>query len=207
VGRTVDTTIGERASMNHRKLIRRACLALAGIAPLVAAQAASAHAIVSPPTVAAKETQVFTLAVPTEEAGATTTSITLTVPDGFSIDSFEAVPGWKRTVQATGSGEEAVIRSVTWTGGKVPTDEDSIFRFVGTATKNVSLPVRQTYSDGKVVEWTGAEGSDDPAPTLKTVSSIGGGGSDTLSIVAIVLGGVALVLSIVGLVSGKRSLA
>jgi uncharacterized protein YcnI len=193
--------------MSHRKLARRACLALAGIAPLVAAQAASAHAIVSPPTVGAKETQVFTLAVPTEEEGATTTTITLTVPDGFSIDSFEAVPGWQRTVQSTGTGENTVVRSVTWSGGKVPTDEDSIFRFIGTATKSVSLPVRQTYSDGKVVEWTGAETSDTPAPQVKTVSSLGGGGSDTLSIVAIVLGGIAVVLSIVGLVGGKRSLA
>jgi uncharacterized protein YcnI len=187
--------------MFQRKLTRRACLALAGIAPLVAAQAASAHAIVSPPTVGAKETQVFTLAVPTEEEGATTTTI------GFSIDSFEAVPGWTRTVQSTGTGDSAVVRSVTWTGGKVPTDEDSIFRFVGTATKSVSLPVRQTYSDGKVVEWTGAESSDTPAPQVKTVSSLGGGGSDTLAIVALVLGGIAIVLSVVGLVGGKRSLA
>jgi uncharacterized protein YcnI len=193
--------------MHHRKLARRACFALAGIAPLVAAQAASAHAIVSPPTVEAKQTQVFTLAVPTEEAGATTTTITLTVPDGFSIDSFEAVPGWQRTVQSTGAGDNAVVRSVTWTGGKVPTNEDSIFRFIGTATKNISLPVRQTYSDGKVVEWTGTESSDTPAPEVKTVSSLGGGGSDTLAIIALVLGGIAIVLSVVGLVGGKRSLA
>ena len=192
--------------MTHRKLARCACIALASIAPLVAAQAASAHAIVSPPTVEAKQTQVFTLAVPTEEEGATTTTITLTVPDGFSIDSFEAVPGWTRTVQSTGTGENTVVRSVTWTGGKVPTNEDSIFRFIGTATKSISLPVRQTYSDGKVVEWTGNETSDTPAPEVKTVSSFGGG-TDTLAIIALVLGGIAIVLSVIGLVGGRRSLA
>ena len=33
------------------------------------------------------------------EGDATTTKVVLTVPDGFSIDSFVAAPGWKRDVQ------------------------------------------------------------------------------------------------------------
>ena len=70
---------------------------------------------ISPPVALANDGQLFTLAVPTEKENATTTKIVLTVPDGFSIDSFVAAPGWKRDVQQTGSGENAVIQKVTWT--------------------------------------------------------------------------------------------
>ena len=96
--------------------------AAAALVTLVFADAAFAHAVISPPVAKAKVLQVYTLSVPTEEEDATTTEIELTVPDGFSIDSFAPSPGWKREVQATGSGEEAVVQKVTWTGGKVPTE-------------------------------------------------------------------------------------
>ena len=53
--------------------------AVAAFAALAYAEAASAHANLSPPVALAKEGQVFTLAVPTEKEGATTTSIELDV--------------------------------------------------------------------------------------------------------------------------------
>ena len=119
-------------------------------------------------------------------------------------------PGWKRSVQQTGSGEDTVIQKVTWTGGNVPTEEDSVFQFLATpaSSKTYSFAVRQTYSNGKVVDWTGSESSDTPAPTIEAKSSLGGG-SSTLSIVALVVGGVALVLAVVALVArrGGRALA
>ena len=137
----------------------RFTLAAAGAAALtlVLASVASAHAIMSPPVAKSKVPQQFTLSVPTEEEGATTTEIELTVPDGFSIDSFEPSPGWKREEAATGSGEERVIQKVTWSGGKVPTDEDAVFRFNGSMSsdKTYTFTVRQTYSNGKVVDWSG----------------------------------------------------
>jgi uncharacterized protein YcnI len=153
--------------------------------------------------------QQFTLAVPTEKAGATTTEIQLTVPNGVAIDSFEPEPGWKRTVSSSGSGDAAIVNTVTWSGGAVPTDEDSVFRFQATLTggsKTYTFGVRQTYSDGSVVEWTGAENSDTPSPVIKGVSSIGGGSSSTLAIIAIVVGVVALLLAGASLLSGRRSL-
>jgi len=127
----------------------------------------------SPPVAKAKLAQQFTLSVPTEEAGATTTTIELTVPSGFAIDSFEAEPGWTRAEHATGSGEQKTIQQVTWSGGKVPTDEDAVFRFNGSmnSSKTYTFKVRQTYSNGKVVDWTGSESSDTPAPTIEAVSS------------------------------------
>lgn len=192
--------------------MRTALLAAAAAAvTLVLASPAFGHAIMSPPVAKAKVDQQFTLSVPTEEEGATTTEIELTVPDGLSIDSFEPAPGWQRTEQASGSGEERVIQKVTWAGGKVPTDEDAVFRFNGSldSSKTFSVPVRQTYSNGKVVDWSGTESSDTPAPTIEAKSSLGGGGNSTLAIVALALGALALVIAIVALVSrrGERALA
>jgi uncharacterized protein YcnI len=189
--------------------LRQALVAAAAAAlALVLADAAFAHAIMSPPVARAKVLQQFTLSVPTEEAGATTTAIQLTVPSGFSIDSFEAEPGWKRTEQATGSGETKTIQQVTWSGGKVPTDEDSVFRFNGStnSSKTYTFKVRQTYSNGKVVDWTGSESSDTPAPTIEAVSSFGGS-SSTLTIVALIVGGIGVLLGIVGLTTRGRPIA
>ena len=77
--------------------------------------------------------------------------------DYFNIDSFQAAPGWTRDVKSTGSGDSAVITKVTWTGGKVPTEEDSVFGFNASTTgsKTYVFKVRQTYSSGEVVDWSG----------------------------------------------------
>jgi len=190
--------------------MRKALLAAAATAlALVFADAAFAHAIVSPPVAKAKVAQQFTLAVPTEEEGAATTTIELTVPGGFSIDSFEAEPGWKRAEQSTGSGEGKTIQKVTWSGGKVPTDEDAVFRFNASldSSKTYTLNVRQTYSNGKVVDWTGKESSDTPAPLVDGVSSLGGGGTTTLTIVALIVGAIGVLLGIAGLATRGRPLA
>ena len=177
-----------------------AVVAVAAVA-LVAAASASAHAHISPPVALAKAGQLFTLDVPTEKEGATTTKIMLTVPSGFSIDSFVDAPGWKREVKSTGSGEEAVIQSVTWTGGNVPTGDTTGFQFLGLAasSKTYAFSVEQSYSDGSVVNWSGPESSDTPAPSVEAKSSLGGGGSSMLAIVALVVAAAALVLGAVGL--------
>jgi uncharacterized protein YcnI len=198
--------------MTIHRSVARSVLAVAGLAvgALVLTSNAFAHAEMSPSVALAKSTQLFTLAVPTEEENATTTTIEFTPPSGFSIDSFVPSPGWKRTVQQTGSGEDTVIQRVTWSGGSVPTEEDSVFQFLATpaSAKTYSFAVRQTYSNGKVVDWTGSESSDTPAPTIEAKSSLGGGTS-TLSIIALVVGGAALVLAVVALVArrGGRALA
>src|SRR3954451_2467602 len=158
---------------------RTALAALVAPAALTFAATAFAHAEVSPPVALAKEGQVFTLAVPTEKENATTTSIELTPPSGFAIDSFYPSPGWKRSVQQTGSGEEATVTKVTWTGGAVPTGEDAAFSFVASTAGSgtYTFAVKQTYSDGSIVEWSGPESSDAPAPVVKAVSSFAGGTS------------------------------
>ena len=194
-----------------RRTTRAGLLATAGATALVVAAAASAHAIVSPPVALDEKLQQFTLSVPTEKQGATTTTIELTVPSGFAIDSFEPAPGWTQKVQTSGSGDSAVVQKVTWAGGATPTDQDSVFRFNASTSgaKTYVFEVRQTYSDGSVVDWNGSESSDTPAPSVEAVSSLGGGGSSTLTIVAVALGALALVVSVTGLLvrGGGRGLA
>ena len=183
--------------------LRALALASVTTAALVVAASAAAHAHVSPPVALSKSGQVFTLAVPTEKEGVTTTKVVLTVPDGFAIDSFVPASGWKRDVQQTGSGEEAVVKSVSWSGGSVPTGEDAAFQFLAQAqsSKTYTFGVEQTYSDGSIVNWNGSESSDTPAPTVEAKSSLGGGGGSTLAIVALVVGAVGILLGGLALVS------
>jgi uncharacterized protein YcnI len=192
--------------MTTRRRLAFGAVALASLvaAALVLSSVAFAHAEMSPSVSLAQATQLYTLAVPTEEANAVTTMIEMTPPSGFSIDSFAPTPGWKRTLQQTGSGDSAVVQKVTWTGGHVPTGEDSVFPFLATpsSAKTYTFAVRQTYSNGKVVDWSGSESSDTPAPTIEAKSSIGGG-SSTLAIVALVVGAAGLVVAVVALV-GRR---
>ena len=122
------------------------------------------------------------------------------MPTGFSIDSFAPSPGWHRVLRQRGSGADGVVQKVTWTGGDVPTGEDSLFQFLAEAAKpgTLTFGVQQTYSDGSIVNWTGSEHSEAPAPTIDVVSSLGaaggsGGGVTVLEIIAIVLSALALV--------------
>jgi uncharacterized protein YcnI len=181
----------------------RHILPLAGAAALIAAAGASAHAIVSPAVSLANELQLYSLAVPTEKANAFTTKIVITLPRGFSIDSFVPSPGWKRVEQSTGSGENAVITQVTWTGGHVPTEEDALFQFLAEPAKpgTYTFQVQQTYSDNSIVNWADPATGADPAPAIQVKSSIGGGGRSTLAIVALAVGAVGVLLGGVALVS------
>ena len=178
---------------------------------LIIAAGAAAHAEMSPAVALTSHGQLFTLAVPTEKESAATTKVELTPPDGFAIDSFVPSPGWTRNVKSTGSGEQTKIEQVTWSGGHTPTEEDAVFQFLASAdsSKTYSFKVRQTYSDGSVVDWSGAESSDTPAPQVEFKSSLGGGGSNTLAIVALVVGVVALVVAFITLFAGggRRAVA
>jgi uncharacterized protein YcnI len=190
---------------------RRGLVAVAAVVLAVPA-AASAHAEISPPVSLKGKLQLYSLAVPTEKENVVTTKIVLTVPSGFSIDSFAPSPGWHRTLGQSGSGENAVIQTVTWTGGRVPTGEDSLFQFLAqpASSQTYTFTVQQTYSDGSIVNWAGAESSDAPAPTIEARSSLGDGGSSVLSIVAVILGALGLLAGAFALVSrgaGDRALA
>lgn len=187
------------------------CAAL--VTALVATSAAMAHAKVSPPVIQKGTDYVFTVAVPTESETASTTMVELTPPEGFTIDAVTPTPGWDVNVQKSGSGESAVITKVTWSGGTIPPEQASNFAIVGEAEseEDYALDVRQTYSDGKVVDWNGPEDSDTPAPVVEAKSSLGGGGTSAITWIAVILGAVAVVLAFVALIGrgggGNRELA
>jgi len=185
-------------------------LAAISVVALVAAVGASAHARMNPAVSLANKLQLYSLAIPTEKAApATTTKIVLTLPKNFSIDSFVPSPGWKRVEQQSGSGNNAVITQVTWSGGRVPTEEDSLFQFLAQPGNagTYTFHVQQTYSDGSIVNWADPETGQDPAPTIDVVSSVGGGGTSTLTIVALAIAAVAVLLGGIAVVSrGGRPL-
>ncbi len=187
-------------------------IAIALIVPALAC----AHARVSPAVSLSGKLQLYSLAVPTEKAGLTTTRIVMTVPNGFGIDSLVPPPlGWHQVIQQTGSGDSAVITKVTWTGGSTPTGEDSLFQFLAqpASAQSYTFGVQQTYSDGSIVNWSGPESSASPSATIQAVSSIGGGGTSTLTIVALIIGVLGLlaggfaVVSTTGRGAKQRTLA
>lgn len=172
--------------------------ALATTAALALPATAAAHARLSPPVSLAGELQLYSLAVPTEKAGLTTSTIVMSVPSGFSIDSFAPPPpGW--TMHAN-----PALTRVTWTGGRTPAGEDSLFQFLAqpAAAGKYTFQVQQTYSDGSIVNWAGPEGTADPAPSIEAVSSIGGGGTSTLTVVALIVGALGLLAGGYAIVSG-----
>jgi uncharacterized protein YcnI len=187
---------------------RRALVALAVVSvALIAPAAASAHARISPAVSLSGELQLYSLAVPTEKEGLTTSKIVLTVPSGFGIDSFvPPAPGWHMQIASTGSGDNAVVTKVTWTGGRTPTGEDSLFQFLAqpSSAQTYTFQVEQIYSDGSIVNWSGPESSEAPAPTIQAASSLGGGGTSTLTIVALIVAALALLVAVFAVVGGSK---
>jgi len=179
--------------------------ALIGV--LLTPAVAYGHARVSPAVSVPGQLQLYSLAVPTEKQNVTTTKVVMTVPSGFGIDSFvPPPPGWTQHLQQTGSGDSAVVQQVTWTGGRTPTGEDSLFQFLAqpASSKAYTFGVQQTYSDGSIVNWAGPESADAPAPTIEAKSSLGGGSSvSALTIVALVVGLLGLGAGGLALLSGS----
>jgi uncharacterized protein YcnI len=178
--------------------------------------AASAHARISPPVSLSGKLQLYSLAVPTEKSGLTTTRLVMTVPPGFGIDSFAPPPSpWHVQLAQTGSGDNAVVTKVTLTGGNTPTGEDTLFQFLAqpSSARTYTFQVQQTYSDGSIVNWAGAENSDAPAPSIEAKGSLGGGGVSVLTIIALVVGALGLLAGAFALLSsssggsGARELA
>ena len=148
--------------MNGKSPIRRrwlVALVVAGAGLLLPA-VASAHARVSPAVSVASKLQLYSLAVPTEKSGLTTTQDRddRARPGSGSTRSSRRRPAGPQQVQQTGSGDSAVITKVTWTGGKTPTGEDSLFQFLAqpASSKTYTFQVQQTYSDGSIVNWAGS---------------------------------------------------
>lgn len=140
---------------------------------------ASAHVTVQPKEAPAGSYQVFTVRVPSEKDAATT-QVKVAIPDGVNISRFEPKPDWTYEVE---KGAEDKIVSVTWkaTGSGLGATEFGEFRMQGKIAddaKELSWKAYQTYSDGEVVEWTGAPDADKPASVTTVTASTGDGHGD-----------------------------
>ena len=179
--------------------MRRVLFAALAAAVLLTTAPAWAHEEINPKTLSTGTPTFFTLSAANEKK-VDLTKVVLTAPSGVPLgEAIHQPPGWTASKTDT---------AVTWTGGKVPTDEDAVFRFNASldSSKTYTVKVRQTYSSGKVVDWTGSESSDTPAPLVDGVSSLGGGGTTTLTIVALIVGAVGVLLGIAGLATRGRPL-
>ncbi len=210
----------------------RKSLALTALLMALAAPVACAHVTLQPKTAAAGAYAVETVRVPNETEDAVTTKVQVQMPAGFADALYAATPGWGVTVRKeklatpvqTDDGEITEgVAEITWTADS---EADGIqpgqfldfplsVQIPGQAGDTLTFKALQTYSDGKVVRWIGAEGSDFPAPTVKVTAQADDHAaaaapkattvvkkeeaSNTLAIIAIALAAAALLAALVRL--------
>jgi periplasmic copper chaperone A len=174
-------------------------LALAtAIATLAVPAAAQAHVTLQPNQAAAGAFTVLDVRVPTERDNASTAKVDVQFPAGFASVSYQAVPGWKvrvvkkklATPVQTDDGPitEGVNRMI-WTrtsrsGGIKPgqfQDFPISVQIPGKAGDKLTFKALQTYSNGEVVRWIGAAGSDAPAPQVTVTAAAKAGAAKATS--------------------------
>jgi uncharacterized protein YcnI len=191
------------------------------VCSMVFAAIASAHVVVYPKDTIQGSYEKFTVRVPTEK-DVPTVKVEVKFPiDAVTVSRFEPKPGWNYEIAKDANGK---ITGVTWTatGDGLSSTEFGDFSMQGkvadTATQ-ISWKAYQTYKDGSVVEWVGAEGSDKPASITTVKAKTAGTAADShgntdaahaadsgksssstalyLSIAAVVLGALSLIVSLV----------
>ena len=134
-----------------------------------------AHVEVGPEEAPAGEFQRFVLSAPTEREDVSTTEVRVEVPEGFLVGGVQPVPGWEAEFEEEGG----TVRAITWSGGEIRPREFQEFIFSArTPQETGQYPWRalQTYGDGEVVEWTGAEDAEHPASLVQIVEGGAGPG-------------------------------
>jgi uncharacterized protein len=166
----------------------RTLAAATAVAMLAIPAAAQAHVTLQPNTAPAGAFTVLDVRVPTERDDASTAKVDVQFPNGFAAASYQAVPGWRvqvikkklTTPIQTDDGPitEGVSRMV-WTrtsrGGGIKPGQFQDFpisvQIPGKAGDKLTFKALQTYSDGEVVRWIGAAGSDTPAPQVTVIAA------------------------------------
>ena len=149
----------------------------------IAAPAAQAHVSLNPKSVTANSFGRLDVRVPNERDDASTKSVVLYFPSGFYSASYKRVWGWTAKVSmrklatpvpsADGDITEEVAK-ITW---RATTKSNWIapgsfeefglsMRIPNKPNATLTFPARQSYSGGEVVNWSGAAGSETPAPSI-----------------------------------------
>jgi periplasmic copper chaperone A len=199
---------------------RLTAAAVAALLTLAFAGLASAHVEVQQTSAPPGDLAPVTIQVPNESETASTTSIAVQIPEGVDIVRVDPKPGWKyaltkeKLTNPSTSGDLSAterVKTITWTGGPIAPGEFTTFSMLvatpDTPGKTITFPTVQTYSDGKVSRWIGAEGSDLPAPQIAIAAEEGG--TDAAAATSSDSGKTnwALGLGIAGLVVGLGALA
>jgi len=161
--------------------------ALVAGALLVAPATAGAHVTVHPNALPAEGYTIVNVNVPNEEASADTTKVEVQMPPGFASASTVPLPGWTAKtstsklatpIQTDDGPIDTQVDTITWTADKgagLPPGTLGQFpisvKIPGKAGDILTFKALQTYSDGEVVRWIGAPGSDKPAPTVAVTES------------------------------------
>lgn len=136
---------------------------LLGIATLAFSGSVSAHVVVKPAEVVTVGFQTFSIGVPNEK-DISTTSVKLVIPEGLKYVQPTQKAGWKIDIEKDGTGEEATVKSITWSGNEIKPGYRDDFTFSGQVpeqTTELQWKAYQTYSDGTVVSWDKASSGDD----------------------------------------------
>lgn len=190
------------------------------LAMMLFAGMASAHVVVYPQQTTQGVYEKFTVRVPSETPNTNTVKVEIKFPDGVSVSRVEPKSDWKYELSKDATGKITGV-VFTATGAGLSATEFTEFNLSGKVAadaKSLSWKSYQTYKDGSVAEWVGAEGSQKPASvtTVKAAANADAGGHDSgkqaaadagtadkdsnlpliLSIVAAVLGALALIVSL-----------
>ncbi|MFD0678889.1 MULTISPECIES: YcnI family copper-binding membrane protein [unclassified Paenibacillus] len=148
---------------------------------MIGAGVASAHVTVLPKEAVQGSYEKFAVRVPSEK-DIPTVKVEVKFPlDAVSVSRFEPKPGWKYELTKDASGK---ITGVIWTatGEGLSSTEFGEFYMQGKvadAATAISWKAYQTYKDGSVVEWVGADGSDKPASVTKVTPKPSGATADS----------------------------
>ncbi len=140
--------------MNRRSTLFLGVLSLLTLSLFIAPNV-QAHVVVTPKQANVATYQDFTISVPTEES-VPTTSVKLEIPDGVTSVVPNAKPGWQINLTKDGTGDDAKVTEIVWSGGTIPVDQRDEFVFNAQLPANattVNWKAYQTYQDGTVISW------------------------------------------------------
>jgi uncharacterized protein YcnI len=150
---------------------------------VLGASPAFAHVTVQPNEAITGAFSRFVVRVPNERPDASTVRVDVEFP-ALAYVSFEPKDGWRRVVEegeleqpveAFGNEITEGVISVSWRGGEIAPGEFDEFGFsarMPDAEERLVFRAYQHYDSGEVVEWIGAEDSEEPAAGV-TVYDIG----------------------------------
>lgn len=131
---------------------------------LVAQTEVFAHVTMAPRESVGEAEERYTMRVPTER-DSPTVRIEAVFPSEVFVTSIDTKEGWRIEPSRAADGR---IVSAVWNGGRIDPGQSAEFTFAArNPAEGITLvwKVTQVHEDGSQAEWTGAQGSRNPAPT------------------------------------------